>query len=114
MKRASDLTNEDIAKASSYLVEFYKFSVFDGRDVDLTLALTLAVEQLAISLGLVGEWLYQDSSYTSVEMIQEFILAMDQYVMKPSNEMTLRDSLLKSSWSCFRGSLPYSRQLVTR
>ena len=103
MKRLpSDLTREELEKAVKDLAEFYEFSFFGERDVDVSLGLTFAMEQMACSLGLVGEWLCDNvENYDSAIMMEDFGNLLDQTAM----------AMEYRPWMAFRADLPYSRGL---
>lgn len=75
MKKPINLTPAEIEKSVHDLISFYDFSFFE-RGVSASLGLTFAVEQLAVSLGLVGEWLYV-GDYDTADMLHELVAMMD-------------------------------------
>lgn len=101
----SNLTGAELKTAVTNLIEFYDFSFFSERDISVSHGLTYGVEMLAVSMGLVGEHLNENSDYSTPEMIEDFVIRMDQWVTNSSEHS------IQSAWKKFRGSLPYSHGL---
>jgi len=100
MKKVTDLNQQEIDKAITDLIQFYKFSFFDERNVDVQTGLIFALEQQVCSMGLVGEWLYS-SEHNSADLLTNFVEALDARAM----------STKKSEWQAFRAYLPYGNYL---
>lgn len=95
-KLPTDLTKAELQKAVSDIVAFYDFTFFGERSISESDGLTFALEMQACSLGLVGDWLYEDG-YDSAEMMQDFVKAMND----TAGEMSC------SHWPEIREHLPY-------
>jgi hypothetical protein len=109
IKHPSDLTAEEIKKSVLDLIEYYDFSFFYERDTDVGLGLTYGLEMQAISLGLVGQHLYETPTYSTPEMMEEFVMLLDSCAMSATDDDAIEDLAIKRAWLNFRGSLPYAR-----
>jgi hypothetical protein len=101
-KTVKDLTALELKTTLEKLTQFYEFTFFGERGVDVSLGLTYALEYAVCSLGLVGDWLYEDAdSYNTADMMEQFVMAL-------SNEAA---RLSYTPWLNYCANMPYSRSL---
>jgi len=96
-KKTQDLTDAELESAVENLVKFHEFTFFGERGVTTELGLTFAIEQLACTLGLVNDGLFEDPESDSAIMMEEFASALD----KKATEMDYRP------WLEVKAEIPY-------
>jgi len=78
-RKVSDLTNSELDKAINALITFYDFTFFGERDVSESTGLCFALEYQACALGLVGDWLYDNTDdYNSADLMFDLFEALDK------------------------------------
>jgi hypothetical protein len=101
-KTVQDLTALELKNALHNITQFYEFSFFGERGVDTSMGLTYALEFAACSLGLVGDWLYEEAdSNNTGDMMEEFVLALSKEAAR----------LNYAPWLTYCADIPYSRSL---
>lgn len=104
-RRADELTNSELDKIVSDLITFYNYTFFGERGVTQNQGLVLALEQLAVSYGLVGNVTNSDDSPA---MMREFVGAINKRATetKAKGWPTVQEFLPFMKRSRFR-SLPF-------
>ena len=100
-KRPSELTDCEIEHALHSFLQFYEIAFFSERGIDESQGITLALEQIACMLGLVGDWLYDDDDYDSADLMYDFIALIDIKAKE----------LNSKEWEAIKPNLPYLRGL---
>lgn len=95
IRKIVNVTPSELQKAAHDLVNFNEFTFYGERDTDECTGLTFALEFLFCSLGL------NDESCDSAELMQQFVLALDDAAMSSGVQ----------GWDSIRANLPFSRCL---
>lgn len=90
-KLPSSLTECELDHMINDLCRFYAFSFFDERGIDTAIGMTFAFEQMAISYGLVGNWLYDNApEYDSTEMVHDLCEQLDKRAHATNHTLWLK------------------------
>lgn len=82
----SELTANELDRMLNDLIKFYDFSFFGERGIDTAIGMTFAFEQMAISYGLVGEWLNSSQpEYNSADMVYDLGNRLDRRAHETNN-----------------------------
>lgn len=95
-KLPAELTDCEIERSLHDVIAFSDYTFFAERNVNAATGYVFALEQLACSLGLVGDWLYE-GDYDSATMMSEFTAAMDKKARETNSKQ----------WFAIRNDIPY-------
>ena len=99
-KLPSELTSTELEKAVRDLTQFCEFTFFEERGVDTSVGLTFALEYMASSLDLIGDWLYE-GEYDSAMMMQDLVIMLDKKALEMDHK----------PWQLICANMPYQRAL---
>lgn len=104
-KRPSDLTESELDKIISDIVTFYDFTFFSERDVSEGVGLVFSLEQLAVTYGMVGDWLYKEpDKYNVADLMVDFTKVLDERATAQNIAM----------WEYIRPNLDYLPITITK